>query len=114
MLRTHTTSPSMIALVSVAVAILIVTLGAVIYLRMAPSALPVEIPAENPAVVNPTEALVLAIPNPAPVRAVSIYRSEETLRRWLDEAYEQHNTARVEKLLRILNGRYERRSGRPY
>lgn len=114
MLKTHTTSPSTIALVSVAVAILTVALGAVVYLRMVPSAIPVEIPAENPAVVNPTEAPALAIPNPVPVRAVSIYRSEETLRRWLDEAYEQHNTGRVEKLLRTLNGRYERRSGRPY
>lgn len=114
MLKTHTASPSTFALVSVAVAILTTALGAVIYLKMAPSAIPVEIPAENPAVVNPTEAPALALPNPVSVRAVSIYRSEETLRRWLDEAYEQHNTARVEKLLRILNGRFERRSGLPY
>jgi hypothetical protein len=44
-----------------------------------------------------------------PVAARSLYMSEQTLRRMLDDAYEHHQTARVQTLLRTLNGRYEHR-----
>ena len=115
MLKTHTTSPNTIALISIAVAILVIALGTIVYLRMVPAAIPVEVPEENPALVNPTVAPALVVPKLVPVRTVPIYRSEKTLKRWLDEAYEEHNTARVEELHRILNGRYVRRCcGFPY
>lgn len=44
-----------------------------------------------------------------PEAARSVYMSEQTLRRSLDDAYERHQAARVQTLLRILNGRYEYR-----
>ena len=109
MLRSHShaVSPQMIALISVAAVIVVIALGAVIYSKMAPPALPVEVPQEQ-LVPVPTVALP-SVAISAPAHSVSIYRSEETLRSWLDEAYEAHQPARVEMLLRILNGRYERR-----
>ncbi len=50
----------------------------------------------------------------APAAARSIYISEQRLHRLLDNAYEWHQTTRVQTLLRILNGRYERRVGLPW
>jgi hypothetical protein len=44
-----------------------------------------------------------------PVAARSLYVSEQSLRRMLDDAYEHHRATRVQALLRILNGRYEHR-----
>jgi hypothetical protein len=46
--------------------------------------------------------------------AHSLYISEQALRRLLDDAYEHHATQSVQRLERILNGRYERRSGKPW
>lgn len=100
----HPISPASIALIGVAV-ILVVALGAVAYLRMAPPALPVPAPVANPVVVNPIQIPVtgnLVAPR-------SVYMSEQSLRRWLDDAYEKHQGARVQMLLDILNKRYEHR-----
>ena len=49
-----------------------------------------------------------------PVAAHSVYMSEQSLRSSLDDAYEKHQATRVQTLLRILNGRYERRVNLPY
>ena len=61
---------------------------------------------------------VITFAGAAPVHLVaarSLYVSEATLRSRLDQAYEQRlrspAQAQVQALLRILNGRYERRQG---
>ncbi len=92
-----------------AVVVLAIALGAFIYSRVAAPALPIAVPEENPAPVATVAAPMPAVVVPAPAHSVSIYRSEETLQRWLDDAYEAHNATRVEMLRRILDGRYERR-----
>ena len=110
MLKTHTIQPSTIALISAAV-ILVIALGVVAYLSTAPTVPFQPIQAQNGA---------SNIVNPAPVPATvittnSVYVSEQTLRNRLDDAYDRHQTVLVQKLLRILNGRYERRCcGFPY
>ena len=49
-----------------------------------------------------------------PSAAHSVYMSEQSIRRILDQAYEQHRWGtREQSLLRILNGRYENRNGLP-
>jgi hypothetical protein len=112
MLKAHTILPSTIALIGAAVILLIfIALGAAIYHMAAPPALSVPVPAANPVVENPIQVPVSV----NPIAARSVYVSEQSLRRMLDDAYEKHQTTRVQTLLHILNGRYERRCcGFPY
>lgn len=110
MLKIHTKLPNAIALVSVAV-LLVIVLGAAAYLKMAPPMSSVSAPAGNLASQNVAPASVLA----SQPSIHSIYISDQTLRNWLDDAYERHQSHRVQTLLHILNGRYERRCcGLPY
>ncbi len=102
-------------IVAVAAVVLAVALVAFIYSRMAAPALPLEIPEEKAIPVATIAAPMPAVVVPAPAHSVPLYRSEETLKRWLNEAYEAHDAVRVEMLRRILDGRYERRCcGLPY
>jgi len=109
MLKNNTTLPSPIALISV-VAVLIIALGAVALIKWAPAAPSLPVQVGNPASASNPEASVS--PNQPAARSVHI--STETLRRWLDDAYERHQTMRVQTLQDMLNGRYERRVGLPY
>jgi hypothetical protein len=110
MLKTHTLQPSTIALIGAA-AILVIVLGVAAHLMTAPTIPSLLSPAENPA----SNSVALAPVSANPAAAHSVYVSEQTLRNRLDEAYERHQTALVQKLLPILNGRYERRCcGFPY
>jgi hypothetical protein len=109
MLKNRSIPLSTIALISVAV-VLVAALAMAAYLKAASPMPPLPVPDGNP--ISPNVA-------PAPISANSpaahsVYISEQTLRRWLDDAYERHQTTRVQALLRILNGRYERRSGSPW
>jgi hypothetical protein len=102
MLRTHTTQSMVIALIN-AVVIVVIALGSVAYLKPA-QLLSVSLPSEKP-VLN---RVVLAPVQANPPVIHSVYISEQLLRNWLNEAYVQHQTARVQTLLRMLNSRYER------
>ena len=110
MLKTHIAPPNAILLISAAV-ILVIALGVVAHLMTAPT-----VPFQPIHVQNGASNIV----NPASVPAAvittnSFYVSEQTLRNRLDDAYERHQTALVQKLSRILNGRFERRCcGFPY
>jgi hypothetical protein len=101
-----------VELFGLALLVVAVFAAAAYFMRAAPAVLP-SIPAAE--AVGPAVA-------PAPVSAISanpaaprsLYVSEQSLRRMLDDAYEHHQAARIQALLHILNGRYERRSGRPW
>ena len=84
--------------------ILVAVLATAVYLEKMP-VLNAPIPAANVGAKDIAQAPVSA--NPAAAR--SLYMSEQTLRRMLDDAYERHQTARVQSLLHILNARYEHR-----
>lgn len=110
MLKAHHISPKVIAWIGAGV-IVVIALSAAFYLKAVPFAIPAEIPVANPAVENPVQAPVDT--NPAivapPAVARSNYVSEATLRRWLEEAYDNQQFARAQEIQRILNGRYEHR-----
>ena len=89
--------------------ILAAVLAMAAYFAIVPMPHP-SIPAVNFVAQNGAPASIAS--NPATAR--SVYVSEQTLRRMLDDAYERHQTTRVQTLLHILNGRYERRSGLPW
>ena len=109
MLKTRFIPLSTIALISVAV-VVIAALAIAAYLKAAPPMPPLPVPGGNPVQQNVASAPISV----NPPLAHSVYISEQTLKRWLDDAYERHQTTRVQALLRILNGRYERRSGSPW
>ena len=110
MLKTHTIPSSTVALISVVV-ILVIALGAFAHLMTTSTA---SFPS------GPAEKSVANIVVPASVPATtfttnSVYISEQSLWNSLEFAYERHQTALVQKLQHILNGRYERRCcGLPY
>ena len=104
MLKTHSVSSNTVVWMVLA-AILVVSLGAILILK----------PASPAIVAGPSDGNPVSVSlNPAPAAlhsntALSPYISEASLRHWLDEAYEKHQTARIQTLLGLLNGRYERR-----
>ena len=60
------------------------------------------------------QSVALALGSVNPSATHSFYMSNQTIRRILDQAYEQHRWGpREHALLRILNGRYENRVGMP-
>lgn len=89
--------------------ILVAVLAIAAYLQLASAPTTPSIPAEE--AVGQVAAPAISV-NPA--AGPSVYVGNQSLRRMLDDAYEKHQTARVQLLLGILNGRYERRSGKPW
>ncbi len=110
MLKTHTIPSSTIVLISAAV-ILVIALGGVAHLMTASTAAFPSVPAGK-SVAN------VVVPASVPATTIttnSVYISEKSLWNSLEIAYERHQTTLVQTLLRILNGRYERRCcGFPY
>lgn len=104
MLKTRSVSSNTVAWIILA-AILVVALGAILILK----------PASPAVVAGPSDGNPVSVSlNPAPAAlhpsiALSPYISAASLRRWLDEAYEKHQTSRIQTLLGLLNGRYEHR-----
>ena len=84
--------------------ILLIVAATAVYVRQMPVPQPLS-PASN--VVG--DDLALASVAAHPVAARSLYMSEQTLRRMLDDAYERHDATRVQTLLHTLNARYEHR-----
>jgi hypothetical protein len=84
--------------------ILLALVATAVYFGRTPAPQP-SIPAAN--VVSDNNAMVSVSANPAVPR--SLYVSEQTLRRRLDDAYENHDAALVQTLLHTLNGRDEHR-----
>jgi len=107
MLKMRTTQT--FELLGVALILVAILATAAYLLRAAPAPLP-SIPAEQSVQQIAAPASVAV----NPVTSHSVYVSEQTLRRMLDDAYERHQTLRTQTLLRILNGRFARRSGRPW
>ncbi len=91
--------------------ILVAVMVTAVYLAKVPAPQP-PFPAANPV----PAAIVAAAPvSVSPAASNSVYMSTQTIRHILDQAYEQHRWgSREQALLRILNGRYERRSGLPW
>ena len=112
MIKTHTIPSNTIALISAAVILVIViALGVVGHLMTTSTAAFQLVPAEK----NVVNIVVPAPVAAATINTNSVYISEQTLQNRLDDAYERHQTALVQKYLNILNGRYERRCcGLPY
>jgi hypothetical protein len=85
--------------------ILVTALATTAYFKMIPPAPSPSIPAAN----FVSESATLAPVSAKPSTAHSVYMSEQTLKRILNEAYENHWGTRDQALLHILNGRYEHR-----
>lgn len=104
MLKMRTTRT--VELFGLALVLLAVVATAAYFKVMGPAPLP-PMPAENAIAPNAAPAAVAVSAHP--VAARSLYISEQTLRSRLDDAYEHHDAASLQALLRILNGRYEHR-----
>ena len=90
--------------------VLVSVLATAAYVRTTAPVPAVSVPAAIPAVVGPVvESADLPLAAANPMAARSLYLSEQTLRARLDLAYERGPEAEVQRLLHILNGRYEHR-----
>ena len=109
MLRTNPIRPSTISQIWAAV-ILVIALGAVAYIKLAPATPHLSIYAGNSVPQsNPQVAVSVS-----PYFTNSVYISNQTLRNWIDQAYDQHKILLAQKYQKILDGRYALRVRAPY
>ncbi len=108
MLRNNPVRPGTITLMWVAV-ILVIALGAVAYIQLAPAAPRLSVYAGNP--VSPSNAPVSVSVKP---NTNSVYVSNQTLENWIEYAHERHQTSLMQKYQNIIDGRYALRVGAPY
>ena len=109
MLRTNPIRPSTITLIWATV-ILVIALGAVAYIKLAPATSPLSIYAGNSVPQgNPQVAVSVS-----PYFPNSVYIGNQTLRNWIDKAYDQNKSLLAQKYQKILDGRYTLRVGAPY